>query len=184
MDIAIHPSFRRSLFPVFFPGRLLNQQFGEPMTEADVMPSLYSQRSSFLRSPSWMESGVSEVKMEKDQFSLNLDVKHFAPEELSVKIIGDFIEVHAKHEDRQDGHGFVSREFLRKYRVPVGVDPASITSSLSSDGVLTVTAPRKLSDGPERTIAIPVTRDDKTTAAGPQKKKKLKQVWNKWRGAS
>ncbi|XP_021331756.2 crystallin, alpha B, b isoform X1 [Danio rerio] len=180
MDIAINPPFRRILFPIFFPRR----QFGEHITEADVISSLYSQRSSFLRSPSWMESGVSEVKMEKDQFSLSLDVKHFAPEELSVKIIGDFIEIHAKHEDRQDGHGFVSREFLRKYRVPVGVDPASITSSLSSDGVLTVTGPLKLSDGPERTIAIPVTRDDKTTVAGPQKRKKLKQVWNKWRGAS
>lgn len=41
------------------------------------------------------------MKMEKDRFSLNLDVKHFKPEELSVKINGDFIEIHAKHEDRQ-----------------------------------------------------------------------------------
>lgn len=41
------------------------------------------------------------MKMEKDRFVLNLDVKHFSPEELSVKINGDFIEIHAKHEDRQ-----------------------------------------------------------------------------------
>lgn len=68
----------------------------------------------------------------------------------------------------QDDHGFVSREFLRKYRVPAGVDPANITSSLSSDGVLTITAPRKLSDTPERSIAI--TREDKSAVSGPQKK--------------
>ncbi len=41
------------------------------------------------------------MKMEKDCFSLNLDVKHFKPEELSVKINGDYIEIHARHEDRQ-----------------------------------------------------------------------------------
>lgn len=68
----------------------------------------------------------------------------------------------------QDDHGFVSREFLRKYRVPAGVDPANITSSLSSDGVLTITAPRKPSDTPERSIAI--TREDKSAVSGPQKK--------------
>ncbi len=68
----------------------------------------------------------------------------------------------------QDDHGFVSREFMRKYRVPAGVDPASVTSSLSSDGVLSVTAPRKHTDGPER--SIPITRDDKPAVAGSQKK--------------
>ncbi|XP_026887627.1 crystallin, alpha B, b isoform X2 [Electrophorus electricus] len=99
------------------------------------------------------------MKMEKDHFIVNLDVKHFSPEELAVKIIGDYIEIHAKHEDRQDDHGFVSREFLRKYRLPAGVDPAKVTSSLSSDGVLTVTAPRSPSEAPER--SIPIAREDK-----------------------
>lgn len=68
----------------------------------------------------------------------------------------------------QDDHGFISREFLRKYRVPAGVDPANITSSLSSDGVLTITAPRKQSDVPERSITI--VREDKSAGSGPQKK--------------
>ncbi|XP_065140236.1 crystallin, alpha B, b [Paramisgurnus dabryanus] len=161
MDIAIqHPWFRRSFWPSFFPSRIFDQHFGEHISESDMIPSLYYHRpSSFLRWPSWMESGLSEMKMEKDRFLINLDVKHFTPEELSVKINGDFIEIRAKHEDRQDDHGFVSREFLRKYRFPAGVDPTSVTSSLSSDGVLTVTAPRKQSDAPERTI--PITHDDK-----------------------
>lgn len=41
------------------------------------------------------------MRMEKDRFTISLDVKHFAPEELSVKINGDYIEVFAKHEERQ-----------------------------------------------------------------------------------
>ncbi|XP_053474131.1 crystallin, alpha B, b [Ictalurus furcatus] len=172
MDIAIqHPWFRRSFWTSFLPTRIFDQHFGEHISESDVLapyPSLYFPRPSFFRWPSWVDSGLSEMKLEKDCFTINLDIKHFAPEELSVKISGDYIQVHAKHEDRQDDHGFISREFLRKYRVPSGVDPASITSSISSDGVLTITAPRKASDAPERFISI--TREDKPAVSGPQKK--------------
>uniref|UniRef100_A0A8D0H2S1 Alpha-crystallin B chain n=1 Tax=Sphenodon punctatus TaxID=8508 RepID=A0A8D0H2S1_SPHPU len=108
------------------------------------------------------------MRLEKDKFSVNLNVKHFSPEELKVKVLGDMIEVHGKHEERQDEHGFVTREFNRKYRVPADVDPLSITSSLSSDGVLTVNGPRKQADIPERTI--PISREEKPAIAGAQRK--------------
>ncbi|MGH0181135.1 UNVERIFIED_CONTAM: hypothetical protein FKN15_006303 [Acipenser sinensis] len=62
---------------------------------------------------------------------------------------------------REDEHGFVSREFHRKYKIPAGVDSAAITSSLSSDGVLTISAPRKQADVPERAIPITITCEDK-----------------------
>lgn len=43
-----------------------------------------------------------------------LDVKHFSPEDLSVKIIDDFVEIHGKHSERQvsgsDGDGGATRE--------------------------------------------------------------------------
>lgn len=43
-----------------------------------------------------------------------LDVKHFSPEDLSVKIIDDFVEIHGKHSERQvsgsDGDGGVTGE--------------------------------------------------------------------------
>lgn len=62
MDIAIqHPWFRRSFWPSFFPSRIFDQHFGEPITETDVIPSLYYPRPSFLRWPSWVDSGLSEV---------------------------------------------------------------------------------------------------------------------------
>ncbi|XP_061104866.1 crystallin, alpha B, b isoform X2 [Conger conger] len=108
------------------------------------------------------------MRMEKDQYTINLDVKHFSPEELTVKISGEFIEIHGKHEDRQDNHGFVCREFLRKYRVPAGVDPAKVTSSLSSDSVLTLVAPHKMAEYPER--VIPITCDERPAVTAPQKK--------------
>lgn len=115
------------------------------------------------------------MHLEKDRYVFFVDVKHFSPDELSVNVSDEFITIHGKHEDRQvrgtservnrtglgdftndyfcfqDDHGFVSREFLRKYRLPSGVSGADVTSSLSYDGVLTITAPWP-SPGPERNI--------------------------------
>uniref|UniRef100_H9GBH5 Alpha-crystallin B chain n=2 Tax=Anolis carolinensis TaxID=28377 RepID=H9GBH5_ANOCA len=108
------------------------------------------------------------MRMDKDKFFVNVDVKHFSPEELKVKVLGDMIEVYGKHEERQDEHGFIAREFSRKYKIPADVDPLSITSSLSSDGVLTVNGPRKAVEVPERTI--PITREEKPALPAGQKK--------------
>lgn len=106
-----------------------------------------------------------------------LDVKHFSPEEIAVKVVGDHVEVHARHEERpvsplagagpeqvrgirrpegrgihrewaeslkplslQDEHGYIAREFHRRYRLPPGVDPAAVTSALSPEGVLSIQA--------------------------------------------
>lgn len=33
-------------------------------------------------------------------FSVLLDVKHFSPEEIAVKVVGEHVEVHARHEER------------------------------------------------------------------------------------
>uniref|UniRef100_G3SYS5 Alpha-crystallin B chain n=3 Tax=Elephantidae TaxID=9780 RepID=G3SYS5_LOXAF len=175
MDIAIHhPWIRRPFFPFHSPSRLFDQFFGEHLLESDLFPTatslspFYLRPPSFLRAPSWFDTGLSEMRLEKDRFSVNLDVKHFSPEDLKVKVLGDVIEVHGKHEERQDEHGFISREFHRKYRIPADVDPLAITSSLSSDGVLTVNGPRKQAPGPERTI--PITREEKPAVTAAPKK--------------
>ena len=78
-------------------------------------------------------------------FQVNLDVQQFKPEEIAVKIADNYIVVEGKHEERQDEHGFVQRQFQRRYLIPKDVDPDHIQSSLSSDGVLTVSAPKKVS---------------------------------------
>lgn len=68
----------------------------------------------------------------------------------------------------KDEHGFVAREFSRKYKIPADVDPLSITSSLSSDSVLTVNGPRKPTEAAERTI--PIAREEKAALAVGQRK--------------
>ncbi|XP_072011252.1 heat shock protein beta-6 [Engystomops pustulosus] len=163
MDITIHqPWMRRPLMAApFFPSRILGQRFGEGIMESELfapMVNPYYVRS--LSIPQQPETGLSEVKLDKDQFSVLLDVKHFAPEELTVKVVGDYVEVHAKHEERPDEHGFISREFHRRYKFPPTVNPAAITSALSAEGLLSIQAPVTDSTKAEER-SIPIARKDK-----------------------
>ncbi|TMW54389.1 hypothetical protein DOY81_000568 [Sarcophaga bullata] len=71
---------------------------------------------------------------------LRFDVSQYAPEEIVVKTVDQKLLVHAKHEEKSDTKS-VYREYNREFLLPKGVNPESIRSSLSKDGVLTVDAP-------------------------------------------
>lgn len=124
--------------------------------------------------PGRADDTCAQVPTDPGHFSVLLDVKHFSPEEIAVKVVGEHVEVHARHEERpvsllagakseslaevgwgrqqeakagplkplpfQDEHGYVAREFHRRYRLPPGVDPAAVTSALSPEGVLSIQA--------------------------------------------
>ena len=50
----------------------------------------------------------------------------------------------AKHETKAEGgQSFVSKQFEQRFSLPSGVKPEKITSKLSKEGILTVTAPRE-----------------------------------------
>jgi len=57
---------------------------------------------------------------------------------------GNAVVVEGKHEERADDHGYISRHFVRRYVLPEQYDFEQINSSLSSDGVLTISAPKKV----------------------------------------
>lgn len=99
------------------------------------------------------------VKLDKNKFQVNLDVHQFKPDEIKVKVVDNLIIVDAHHEEQQDEHGWISRKFQRKYSIPDDCDSALIKSALSSDGVLTLTVPKKaeLTASNERTIPIEMT---------------------------
>ncbi|XP_068127142.1 alpha-crystallin A chain [Hyperolius riggenbachi] len=170
MDITIqHPWFKRALGP-FYPSRLFQQIFGEGMLDYDLYPFISSTISPFYRQSllrGYLDSGISEVRSDRDRFVINLDVKHFSPEDLTVKIVEDFVEIHGKHSERQDDHGYISREFHRRYRLPSSLDQSSISCSLSADGILTFTGPKMMSnmDSSHSERPIPVSREEKPTSA-------------------
>lgn len=92
----------------------------------------------------------------ENNFKVMLNVKHFGPDEIDVRIVDNFVVIHGKHEEHADEHGFVSREFTRRYELPDDVEPDKITSSLSKDGVLTIKAPRKMIEPPKNERVVPI----------------------------
>ncbi|XP_006894003.1 PREDICTED: alpha-crystallin A chain [Elephantulus edwardii] len=170
MDVTIqHPWFKRALGP-FYPSRLFDQFFGEGLFEYDLLPFLSSTISPYYRQSLFrtvLDSGISEVRSDRDQFLILLDVKHFSPEDLTVKVLDDFVEIHGKHNERQDDHGYISREFHRRYRLPSNVDQSALSCSLSADGMLTFCGPKVQSgmDASHSERAIPVSREEKPSSA-------------------
>ncbi|XP_054260834.1 alpha-crystallin A chain-like [Macrosteles quadrilineatus] len=148
---------------------LHDQHFGLGLLPSDLIQPEVSVLSMPLRSGymrPWrtasgaLNSGTSCIASDKDTFRINLDVQQFRPEELSVKIVDDFIVIEGKHEERSDEHGFVSRQFTRRYKLPADVNREALKSHLSSDGVLQLEAPKVQKDT-AKGISIPITQTNK-----------------------
>jgi len=94
-----------------------------------------------INSPLIQDDGDNKV------LKLRFDVSQYTPEEIVVKTVDNKLMVHAKHEEKSDTKS-VYREYNREFLLPKNVNPESIRSSLSKDGVLTVDAPLPAIAGP------------------------------------
>lgn len=193
-----------SLIPHFYdfetPFRMMDREFFRPddffynqlMPRDFYMPQFFKPWDNAFRpwdnfakpleelSSSMNQLALSGTKMTSDneKFQVNVDVQHFAPEEINVKVVNGQVIVEGNHEEKRDEHGYVSRQFVRKYSLPQGCLPDTVESKLSSDGVLTVTAPKVLalpSPG-ERIVPIAHTGPVKKQLGSPEPTKELKDV--------
>lgn len=82
------------------------------------------------------------VKMEYDQdvFEVKLDVEKYEPSELSVKVQNEHLIVSGKHEKKSDEFGLVAQQFTRQFLMPEDINLDTLSSTLSSEGILTVRA--------------------------------------------
>merc|ERR1712117_657152 len=88
-------------------------------------------------------SPKAKVSYDADKFQVEFNVQDYTPEELSIKTEGDVLIVLAEHETwSKTRASFVSKQFEQRFSLPSGVKPEKISSSLSKDGFLPVTAPR------------------------------------------
>ncbi|KAG6443652.1 protein lethal(2)essential for life [Manduca sexta] len=160
-----------SLLPYFFddfgfrrPGRLLDQHFALALTPDDMLNVVAGPLLSREYYRPWRHLAAaardagSSIKADKDKYQISLDVQHFAPEEISVKTVDGYIVVEGKHEEKKDEHGYVSRQFVRRYALPKGCTPETVESKLSSDGVLSITAPRKVPEAVKGERKVPITQ--------------------------
>ncbi|KAI5625521.1 heat shock protein beta-6 [Silurus asotus] len=116
-----------------------------------VLPPLLPRLGGTLGSYSWTpaellipvkeHTGAAQVVCDQNGFTVQLDVKHFSPEELTVKVTGDYVVVEGKHEQRKDGSGLVTRQFNRRYRIPNEVDALKLECAVSPEKMLLITAP-------------------------------------------
>jgi len=105
-----------------------------------------------------IEAGDSKIVYEDDMYKILINVEKYQPEELMIKTVDTNVIVEAKHEEKtSDGRSYSTQSFNQSFSLPSGVNPESVTSSLSKSGILTISAPLpkslKLNNG-ERLIPI------------------------------
>nr|ABF01017.1 small heat shock protein [Belgica antarctica] len=92
-----------------------------------------------------------------DDYEVSFDVKSSKPEEIEVKVKDRTIHVEAKHEEREDELGFVSRQFARRFVLPQEFDPETISTFLNAEGKMTIKAAKPkppVDETKERVIPI------------------------------
>ncbi|XP_045778070.1 protein lethal(2)essential for life-like [Maniola jurtina] len=148
------------------PSKLLDQHFGMGLKRDELLSSLSSFPSSSLFRNSYFrpwrtnlarQESSSTINLTKEKFEVILDVQQFTPEEITVKATNNSVLVEGKHEEKQDEHGFISRQFTRRYILPPGYELTDLVSTLSSDGVLTITAPKRPPPNSGERV-IPITK--------------------------
>ncbi|XP_015431817.1 PREDICTED: protein lethal(2)essential for life-like [Dufourea novaeangliae] len=141
------------------PHSLWDQHFGTSIDPDDVLSDLDSISTDLIMyrpivrnkrryHPFWKSvvrkgRGASTVHANKNKLEVTLDVSQLAPEEINVKVVDKNVIVEAKHDEKEDEYGWVSRQFVRKYIVPSQCDISRVESRLSSDDILTISAARK-----------------------------------------
>jgi crystallin, alpha B len=89
---------------------------------------------------------------------IHMDVHLFGPQDVTVKTLRDTIIVEGKHDERPDEYGVVERHFLRKFPLLKEHAGSQIQSTLSSDGILTITVlpPTKMETEAEKHHTVPI----------------------------
>merc|ERR1711971_658529 len=132
--------------PLFWnrPSSLIsNREILEDSTQRPIYNDRRNENSNMLASSDASLSPKAKVSYDDGEFAVEIPLRDYKPEELSVKTEGNVLVILAKHETQTEtGASFVSKQFEQRFSLPSGVKPESIVSALSKDGTLKVTAPR------------------------------------------
>ena len=82
--------------------------------------------------------------VQNNRYNVNLDVRHFDPSEISVKVEDNSIKVSGKREKKsEDGKHYEFREYQQHFTVPDNVNVEELKSQLDQKGILRIEAPLK-----------------------------------------
>ena len=101
------------------------------------------------------------------KLKLTFDVRQFRPDEISVKTVDQHLVVRAQHKEDSDTSK-VYREYNRQFLLPPSINPETMKSILSPEGVLSIEAPvNPALDAPrERLVPIEHTRSQPAVTTG------------------
>jgi len=136
--------FPRNLFDFdnFF-GQSLN--LFDPFDETDLAAHRLPTAFQWLHDPPQVQRELCPMTGHKkrphtEKFRVTLDVKGFAAENLSVKVIGRKLRIDGKQEDR-DGDDYSIKELCKTYDLPANASLEHMTSFLTKKGILVVEFP-------------------------------------------
>merc|ERR1712156_338 len=92
------------------------------------------------------ECEVVKLETTESKWEVELDVTKFKPEDLKVAVVGDLVTISGSQTEHFIGNDTSSntmRSFTKRYTLPSGCDPDTLSSSLTVSGNLKVTCPRK-----------------------------------------
>ncbi|KAK7067253.1 hypothetical protein SK128_020018 [Halocaridina rubra] len=94
----------------------------------------------------------------QEQHKIIVDVMDFINGgEVTVKTVGEREVVIEGSIKKQEGNKTSSKSFRKRYILPEDIQPDSVTSVVSSDGVLTINAPKKRDVSQQKEHFIPIT---------------------------
>lgn len=141
-DFSSRPLRHRSAFGDDFDqmcGDFFKLRPRDPLSQVRRSDDMSGSRES-LDDGSLKSLFVEDPETKSRIFQISFDVKEYEPNEIVVKVHEDTLIVEAKHEKMQDGNKLAT-EFSRKIQIPKEVESEKLTSALSSDGILTISAP-------------------------------------------
>ncbi|XP_046563217.1 uncharacterized protein LOC124272107 [Haliotis rubra] len=154
-------------------GSSMNTSFGSSMDsniDAALMDAGFGSGfgSTALDTSSRSSSAIDKYMLKVDQpfvtdmdgkkkLSLKFDMSEFKPEEISLKTVDNRLMIGAKHLE-ETATSKIYREFSKQYVLPVKIDPISLSSILSKDGVLSIEAPAPDSVEAPREKILPIQR--------------------------
>jgi len=104
-------------------------------------------------------------------FRMSFDARQYDPADVAVSCDAGCLVVEAKHVEHDAAGSKVVRQFQRRIQLPRAVDPGKLTSTLSTDGILTVEAPvppcYQSVVGPAQNDPIPMTASVPPARASP-----------------
>ncbi|KAI1281927.1 Alpha-crystallin A chain [Halotydeus destructor] len=84
------------------------------------------------------------MKITAHDTNIQLDIRHFGefdPEEISVKVVGNHVEITGNQKWRQHPAGAVKRSFVQRHNLPLDADKDHVSAYLTASGQLVIKCP-------------------------------------------